>query len=101
MFEPWMIAPIAAGISIIAGLFFYRYVNKQDTGTPRMVEISGAIKEGAKAFLKREYKILAIFVVLVGTLIGVFLPQPVWTNANPPQKPAVSFAFLLRRFFLG
>ena len=98
MFEPWMIAPIAAGISIIAGLFFYRYVNKQDTGTPRMVEISGAIKEGAKAFLKREYKILAIFVVLVGTLIGVFLPQPVWTNANPLQNLTLSLAYLFGAF---
>ena len=93
-----MIAPIAAGISIIAGLFFYRYVNKQDTGTPRMVEISGAIKEGAKAFLKREYKILAIFVVLVGTLIGVFLPQPVWTNANPLQNLTLSLAYLFGAF---
>jgi Na+/H+-translocating membrane pyrophosphatase len=41
MFEPWLIAPIAAVISILVGLYFYRYVDKQDTGTERMKEISG------------------------------------------------------------
>jgi K(+)-stimulated pyrophosphate-energized sodium pump len=98
MFEPWLIAPIAAAISILAGLYFYHYVNKQDSGTERMREISGAIKEGAKAFLKREYKILAIFVVVVGTVIGVLLPQPVWTNAKPIQNLSLSLAYFFGAF---
>ena len=62
MFEPWLIAPIAALISILAGLYFYRYVDKQDSGTERMKEISEAIKEGSKAFLKREYTKIASIV---------------------------------------
>jgi len=93
MVEPWLIAPIAAAISILAGLYFYHYVNKQDSGTERMKEISEAIKEGSKTFLKREYKILAIFVIIVGTLIGLFLPQPVWTNAKPIQNLSLALAY--------
>ncbi len=93
MFEPWLIAPISAAISILAGLYFYHYVNKQDSGTPRMHEICGAIKEGSKAFLRREYKILAIFVIIVGTLIGIFLPQPVWTNVKPLQNLSLALAY--------
>jgi K(+)-stimulated pyrophosphate-energized sodium pump len=98
MFEPWLIAPISAAISILAGLYFYHYVNKQDSGTERMREISGAIKEGAKAFLKREYRILAIFVVIVGTLIGIFLPQPLWTNAKPTQNLSLALAYSFGAF---
>ena len=98
MLEPWLIAPISAIISILAGLYFYRYVDKQDSGTPRMKEISLAIKEGANAFLKREYTILAVFVLIVGSLIGVFLPSPVWTNANPLQNLTLSLAYFFGAF---
>jgi K(+)-stimulated pyrophosphate-energized sodium pump len=54
MFEPWLIAPIAAVISILMGLVFYRYVEKQDSGNEKMREISDAIRAGASAFIKRE-----------------------------------------------
>jgi K(+)-stimulated pyrophosphate-energized sodium pump len=78
----WLLAPISALISILAGLYFYRYVNRQDSGTERMKEISGAIKQGAAAFIRREYTTLAIFVTVVAILIGIFLPQPLWQSDN-------------------
>jgi len=78
MIEVWLIAPLSALISILVGLYFYRYVNKQDSGTERMQEISGAIKEGAAAFIRREYTTLAIFVSIVAIIIAIFLPQPIW-----------------------
>jgi K(+)-stimulated pyrophosphate-energized sodium pump len=67
---------------VIVGLYFYRYVEKQDSGTDRMKEISNAIRVGAAAFLRREYTTLAIFVTVVAILIGIFLPQPVWQSSN-------------------
>jgi K(+)-stimulated pyrophosphate-energized sodium pump len=74
----WVMAPLCALISILVGLYFLRYVNKQDSGTEGMKEISGAIKEGAAAFVRREYTTLAMFVIVVAILIGIFLPTPVW-----------------------
>jgi len=47
------------------------WVNKQDPGNERMVEIGGYIREGAMAFLSREYKVLAVFVFVVAILLGV------------------------------
>ncbi|OYT47881.1 hypothetical protein B6U79_03570, partial [Candidatus Bathyarchaeota archaeon ex4484_231] len=76
----WLIAPISALLSILVGAYLYYYVNKQSSGTKRMQEISTAIREGANAFLRREYTILAIFVLVVATLIGIFLPSPVWLS---------------------
>jgi len=50
---------------------------KQDQGSPRIREISAAIKEGALAFLGREYKILFIFVAVVAVVLGV-VPMLGW-----------------------
>ena len=82
MYE-WFIAPLSALVSILVGLYFYRYVNKQDSGTERMKEISGAIKEGAAAFIRREYTTLAIFMIIVAIIMLIFLPSPLWLNSEP------------------
>lgn len=47
------------------------WVRKQDAGESRMAEIANHIHEGALAFLKAEYRILAIFVVIAGALLGL------------------------------
>jgi K(+)-stimulated pyrophosphate-energized sodium pump len=81
-FEAWLLAPLSAVVSMLVGLYFYMYVNKQDSGTERMKEISNAIREGAAAFIRREYTTLAMFVTVVAVLIGIFLPQPIWQSQN-------------------
>jgi len=68
-----VIAPISGLISIIVAFYFYFYVKKQDAGTPKMKDISSAIKVGAKAFLKRQYKTLAIFVMIMSIVFVVIL----------------------------
>ncbi|UCE95174.1 MAG: sodium-translocating pyrophosphatase [Candidatus Bathyarchaeota archaeon] len=72
-----LIAPIAALAAVFFSVYLYFYVNSRSTGTPRMLEISEAIKEGARAFLRREYIALAIFVVIMAVIltiaIGIFL----------------------------
>jgi len=98
MFEIWFIAPLSALVSILVGLYFYNYVNKQDSGTERMREISGAIKEGAAAFIRREYTTLAIFVVIVAIIIGIFLPQPIWASDNLTLNLQLPIAYMFGSF---
>jgi K(+)-stimulated pyrophosphate-energized sodium pump len=93
MFEPWLIAPIAALISIVVGLYFYRYVEKQDSGSEKMREISDAIKDGAKAFIKREYTVLFMFVGVLSVLILIFLPAPLWVG-EPLKNVALMLAYI-------
>jgi len=69
----WIIAPISALASVIAGGFLYNYVSRKDSGTERMREIAAAIKEGADAFLKREYMTLAYFVAAMSVALAVFI----------------------------
>ncbi len=64
----------AVGAGILALLFaFYKssWINKQDPGTEKMKVIGAAIREGAMAFLSREYKVLSVFVIAVAVLLIV------------------------------
>ncbi len=63
-----------------------RNVSKQPAGSPKMQEIAGHIREGAMAFLKRQYKILAVFVVVMAIVLGLFV------------SPGTALAFVLGAF---
>jgi len=75
--DPIIIAVIVGVLGLILAGFMALYVLRQDQGSGRIREISAAIKEGALAFLGREYKILAIFVVVVAIILGV-VPNLGW-----------------------
>lgn len=94
MFEPWFIAPISALISILVGFYFLRYVNRQDSGSDRMKEISELIRGGANAFLRREYKTLAFFVAVVSILLVIFLPNPIWSTDTPLKNLEMTLAYM-------
>ena len=69
----WLLAPVSAVISIAVGTLLYVYVSKQDPGTEKMKDIASAIKEGADAFLKREFTILAYFVAVMAVALSIFI----------------------------
>ncbi len=69
----WTIAPITAIASVLVAIYLYFYINRQSSGTAKMQEISDAIQEGARAFLKVEFKYLAVFVVVVAVVLAIFL----------------------------
>lgn len=61
------------GAGVLALLYAFvssRWINRQDAGTDHMKEIAAAIREGAMAFLKREYRVLALFVLAVAVLLA-------------------------------
>ncbi len=94
MMIEWTIAPIAAIASVLVAIYLYFYVNRQSSGTAKMREIAGAIQEGARAFLKREYMYLAVFVVVMAAILGVLLPEPIWTTKNFIQNLSVVVAYV-------
>jgi K(+)-stimulated pyrophosphate-energized sodium pump len=68
-----IVAPISGLVSIFVALYLYFWVKKQNAGTPKMKEISDAIRQGAVAYLKREYKTLAVFVGIMTVILAIFL----------------------------
>ena len=69
--DPIVYAVLSGILAVGVAVAMAYYVLKQPQGSQKVREISAAIKEGALAFLGREYRILAIFVVLVAIVLGV------------------------------
>ncbi|MGE5237889.1 MAG: sodium-translocating pyrophosphatase [Chloroflexota bacterium] len=67
-----LFALVCGVIGVLYALYTAAWVSKQDAGSARMQEISGAVKEGAYAFLAREYKTVAIVGVVI-TVLLIFL----------------------------
>ena len=72
-------AVIAAAIGLIVAFCLAAWIKKADEGTDRMKEIASYIREGALAFLAREYKTMVIVIVVLFLLIGIGLKS--WTTA--------------------
>ena len=68
----WL-APVLSVVALLFAAYKAWYVSKAPAGNPRMQEIAAAIAEGANAFLTSEYKILAIFIVVLFALIAIFI----------------------------
>jgi K(+)-stimulated pyrophosphate-energized sodium pump len=69
------------------------WVTKQDAGNDRMKEIAKYISEGAMAFLKAEYKVLAYFVVIACLLLAFM------GYSNPQSSWMIAIAFIIGAFF--
>ena len=68
-----VLALASAVVAILYGLWAAAWINKQPAGNERMREIAGAIQEGARAYLNRQYMTISIAGVVLFLLIGPFL----------------------------
>jgi K(+)-stimulated pyrophosphate-energized sodium pump len=86
----WFWLAFSAGtalLAIIVGFILMRGVLAAETGTPKMVEIAKAIQEGADAYLKRQFRTIAV--ILVPLVVIVFLTST--AVARPDGVEALSF----------
>jgi len=68
----WFVAPVGAILALLAALLFSRAVMSHSEGEPEMIEIARAVRTGAMAYLKRQYRVVAmVFFVLLVTF-GVY-----------------------------
>tara|TARA_B100001758_G_scaffold94995_1_gene81150 strand:+ start:22 stop:2181 length:2160 start_codon:yes stop_codon:yes gene_type:complete len=77
---------------VLAMLFAFwktTWINKQDQGTEKMERIGKDISDGAMAFLKAEYRVLSIFVIIVAFLLGFA------NYGNPNSSSLVALSFIV------
>lgn len=79
--------PVFGVLALLFMAWRSSWVGKQEEGTERMSRIAKNIADGAMAFLKAEYRVLAIFVVAVAILLGL--------TANEDSSPLVAVSFIL------
>jgi len=73
-----IIIPIVGFIAaLLFATFLFFSVKKQSAGNEKMEELSSAIREGAMAFLKSEYKVLVVFVIVITSVLFLasYIPQ--------------------------
>ena len=75
MSYPLLVALISV-VSLVAAFVFSVIIRQRAKGSEKMVEISDSIYEGAMAFLKREYRVIAIFVFVLALVLGFLLNNP-------------------------
>ena len=66
-----VLAPLSAAIALFFAFGLASWINRVEEGTDRMKEISSFIREGAMAFLKREYKSMVVVIIVLFLLIGL------------------------------
>ena len=81
--------PLAGVVGLIYMWFTVRWVTKQDVGTEKMARIAKNISDGAMAFLKAEYKVLAVFVLAVAVLL-IFKGE-----SDKDSTPFVALSFVV------
>jgi K(+)-stimulated pyrophosphate-energized sodium pump len=68
-------SPLAGLLGLLAALGLYLYVRRQPSGTAVMQDLEAQIHAGAMAFLRREYSVLAVFLLVVAGLLWVAISQ--------------------------
>jgi len=92
---PWILAPAGAVVALYFAWRFYKFVLAQDEGTDRMKEISGYVRVGAYAYLKRQYKVVAVVFIVMA---AIFVTLAFGLKTLPRLVP---IAFLTGGFFSG
>lgn len=85
---------LTAALAFAFAVYLYLWVKKRRVENKKIQEVSALIKEGANTFMRREYKILAIFAGIAAVVIFVLLPSPVW-KGDIVQNISMTVAYIL------
>ncbi|MEO1998931.1 MAG: sodium/proton-translocating pyrophosphatase, partial [Planctomycetaceae bacterium] len=90
----WLVALAGSCLALFYAHKFFQWVVQQDEGDEQMVTIAGHVREGARAYLNRQYRVVFVFFIITGALLGVLA-------MIGAQSYLVPFAFCTGGFFSG
>lgn len=93
--ELMYLVPAMGIIGILYTIWKTLWINKQDPGTERMQKIMGFITKGAMAFLKTEYQVIAVVVVIIAILLAI------QGASVENSSPLLAVSYILGAFFSG
>jgi len=89
----WLVSVAGSVLALVWAYQFYNWMIAQDEGDPRMVQIAGYVRQGADAYLWRQYRIVAVFFLVVSALLAIV------AFGFGAQSTLVPFAFITGGFF--
>ena len=91
----WLVGVAGASLALYQAWQFFKWMEVQPAGTPRMIEIAGYVRTGADAYLRQQYKVVAMF------FGGIFLLLALMAFVLKVQSAWVPFAFISGGLFSG
>jgi K(+)-stimulated pyrophosphate-energized sodium pump len=91
----WGVAPIGSALALVFAWSFYKWVMRKEEGNEQMMAVAQYVREGARAYIKRQYRTVALFFLFA----FIFLFFLAWVLRV--QHRLVPFAFLTGGFFSG
>ena len=82
MVDITIVIPIAGIVGLAFAGYLTWYVFRKDLGTPEMQEIGEAIRQGAMAYMKRQYTTIIIISVLLAVVIGALIDPKPWVGLS-------------------
>ena len=96
MLNPWFwLAPAGSLLALVVAWLFYRNMMAQDEGTPRMAAIALAVRKGAMAYLRQQYRVVTVIFLCLTVLFALM------AYVLKVQNGWVPFAFITGGFFSG
>lgn len=90
----WLV-PIVAIIALMFARYFFKQMQNEHPGSEQMVEIASKVAEGAMAYLKQQYKVIAVVFLIISAILACM------SFGLKLQSKWVPFAFLTAGFFSG
>ncbi len=84
---------LAVAIAFAFAVYLHLWVKRQRTENKRIMEVSQLIHEGANTFMRKEYRILALFAGVAAVIIFLLLPSPIW-NGNIVENLSMALAYI-------
>ena len=91
----WLVGVGGASLALYQAWQFFKWMEAQPAGTPRMIEIAGYVRTGADVYLRQQYKVVAMF------FGGIFLLLALMAFVLKVQSAWVPFAFISGGLFSG
>jgi K(+)-stimulated pyrophosphate-energized sodium pump len=91
----WLLGVVCSVLALRQAWQFFQWMEAQPPGSQRMIEIAGYVRTGADAYLRQQYKVVAIF------FVAIFLLLAVMAFALKVQSAWVPFAFVSGGLFSG
>ena len=92
----WVIMSIVVSVlAFLVAIYFHMWIKNLPVANKKVQEVGDLIRKGSFTFLKREYGMLGIFVLVVAFIILIVFPTPVWVSGDviPNLKMAGAYIF--------